>query len=151
MELKQGNTGALLIERTETNLFYPAVSHTPNISKGALKATLAYQIFGSDELSARSESIQQRMTDAYVGLSPQDAKARGLEQGHLVRLDGNDDIAIVCIRSRIEPGTAAVYCGDNQLNAHSLGAGITIRKAEGLLDNRTIKGLIISDLYEGNY
>jgi NADH-quinone oxidoreductase subunit G len=150
-ELKQGNTGALLIERTETNLFYPAVSHTPNISKGALKATLAYQIFGSDELSARSESIQQRMTEAYVGLSPQDAKARGLEQGDLVRLDGNDDIAIVCIRSRIEPGTAAVYCGDNQLNAHSLGAGITIRKAEGLLDNRTIKGLIISDLYEGNY
>ena len=149
-ELKQGNTGALLIERTETSLFYPAISHTPDISKEALKAILAYQIFGSDELSARSESIQQRMTDAYVGLSPQDAKARELEQGDLVRIDRNDDIVIVCIRSRIEPGTAVVYCGDNQLNAHSLGAGIMIHKVEGLLDKRTIKGLIVSDLYEGD-
>ena len=150
-ELKQGHIGALLIERTETNLFYPAVSDAPDVSEGDLRAALAYQIFGSDELSAKSDSIKQRMTDAYVSISPQDAKTRGIEQGDLVRLNGNGDIAVVCIRSRIAPGTVAVYCGDNQVNAHSLGAGITIHKSEGLLDNRTIKGLIVSDLYEEDY
>jgi NADH-quinone oxidoreductase subunit G len=111
----------------------------------------AYQIFGSDELSARSHAIQQRMTDAYVGVSPEDADSLGLKQGDSVSLDGNGSLATLCIRSRIKTGTAAIYCGDNQINPHSLGATLSLSKSEMISDDRGITGLIVSDLYEEGY
>ena len=71
-ELKQGHTGSLLIERTESvSSFYTPEAAAQESAKGVLQVAPAYQIFGSDELSARSHAIQQRMTDAYVGISPE--------------------------------------------------------------------------------
>ncbi|MDA1370122.1 MAG: NADH-quinone oxidoreductase subunit NuoG [Proteobacteria bacterium] len=151
-ELKQGHTGSLLIERTDPNASYFAVDKPAKKGKkGALQVAMAYQIFGSDELSARSHSIQKRMTDAYIGISPEDAEALGLVQGDSVSLNGNGDLATACIRSRIKPGTAAVYCGDNQINAHSIGESLLISKSAARSDDRGISGLIVSDLYEEGY
>jgi NADH-quinone oxidoreductase subunit G len=149
-ELKQAHVGELLIERNETGS-YLTVTETSGDVGGNLQVAIAYQIFGSDELSAKSNTIQQRMTDAYVALSPADAETLSLKQGDSVSLDGNGNIAIACIRSKIKQGTAAVYCGDNEVDRHALGASIALVKVADAETNRGIQGLIVSDLYEEGY
>ena len=148
-ELKQGHTGEFLIERNESGDYLDIV--TPNVSSNGLQVAIAYQIFGSDELSAKASTIQQRMTDAYVAISPSDAQSLGLNQGDEVSIDGNRHVAVACIRSKIKDGTAAVYCGDNDIDRHALGTTIALSKMAGENLYRGIKGLIVSDLYEESY
>ena len=160
-ELKQGHTGSLLLERTAApGSYFPAAcfpaaclpgDNGGRAGNGELQVVPAYQIFGSDELSARSSAIQQRMTGAYVAIAPDDARQLGLKQGDSVSLNGNGDLATTCIRTGIRSGTAAVYCGDNQINPHSLGETLTLAKSGTGSDDRGITGLIVSDLYEGDY
>jgi NADH-quinone oxidoreductase subunit G len=111
----------------------------------------AYQIFGSDELSARSAPIQQRMTDAYVSIAPEEASKLSLQQGDRVSLNGDAGVATVCIRARMKAGTAALYCGDNEINAFALGSSVTLSKTGDSNGMRGIQGLIVSDLYEEDY
>jgi NADH-quinone oxidoreductase subunit G len=152
-ELKQGHTGAMLIARSETagSYFPPPTVESTN----KLQLALAYQIFGSDELSAQSAIIQERMTDAYVSIAPVDAEARDIKQGDMVELGDFSAKAIACIRSRIKPGTIAVYCGDNQIDSHALAANIEILKFEdsntGDGKGKGLSGLIVSDLLEEEY
>ena len=148
-ELKQGHTGEFLIERNESGDYLDIA--TPNVSSNGLQLAIAYQIFGSDELSAKASTIQQRMTDAYVAISPSDAQSLGLNQGDEVSIDGNRHVAVACIRSKIKDGTAAVYCGDNDIDRHALGTTIALSKMVGENLYRGIKGLIVSDLYEESY
>jgi len=145
-ELKQGHIGELLIERNESGDYLDVT--TPKGSDSGLQLSIAYQIFGSDELSAKSSRIQQRMTDAYVAISPSDAQTLGLNQGDEVSLDSNQHVAVACIRSNIKEGTAALYCGDNDIDRHALGATIALTKITDANLSRGIKGLIVSDLYE---
>ena len=53
--------------------------------------------------------------------------------------------------SKIKDGTAAVYCGDNDIDRHALGTTIALSKMAGENLYRGIKGLIVSDLYEESY
>ena len=147
-ELKQGHTGELLIGRSAAQGSYFPLQENSSTGDG-LQVALAYQIFGSDELSARALPIQQRMTDAYVGIAPADAAARDLQQGDMVSL--GDGLAVACIRSRMKPGTVAIYCGDNQINPHSLGDSVEISKADQPASERGIKDLIVSDLLQEDY
>ena len=149
-DLKQGHVGELLIERNEIGS-YLSLDQQPNNSNGGLQVAVAYQIFGSDELSAKSKTIQHRMTDAYVALSPKDAESLDLNQGDNVSLDGNGNIAIACIRSKMKQGTVAVYCGDNDIDRHALGATIVLSKVAEAKMKHGIQGLIVSDLYEEGY
>ena len=149
-DLKQGHVGELLIERNEIGS-YLSLDQQPNNSNGGLQVAFAYQIFGSDELSAKSKTIQHRMTDAYVALSPKDAESLDLNQGDNVSLDGNGNIAIACIRSKMKQGTVAVYCGDNDIDRHSLGTTIALSKVTEAKMKRGIQGLIVSDLCEEGY
>ena len=149
-DLKQGHVGELLIERNEIGS-YLSLDQQPNNSNGGLQVAFAYQIFGSDELSAKSKTIQHRMTDAYVALSPKDAESLDLNQGDNVSLDGNGNIAIACIRSKMKQGTVAVYCGDNDIDRHALGATIVLSKVAEAKMKYGIQGLIVSDLYEEGY
>lgn len=149
-ELKQGHTGELLVERTDSG-DYLQVDAAPAKTDGKLQVAMAYQLFGSEELSAKASNIQERMTDAYVAISPADAQALGLNQGDAVSLDGNGNVAVACIRSKIKAGTAAVYCGDNEIDRYSLGDSISLSKAASAQLDRGIKGLIVSDLFEEGY
>ena len=149
-DLKQSHVGELLIERNETGS-YLSLDQQPNNLNENLQVAVAYQIFGSDELSAKSNTIQERMTDAYVALSPKDAKSLDLNQGDSVSLDGNGNIAIACIRSKMKQGTVAVYCGDNDIDRHSLGTTIALSKVTEAKMKRGIQGLIVSDLCEEGY
>ncbi|GAB5498155.1 MAG: NADH-quinone oxidoreductase subunit NuoG [Pseudohongiellaceae bacterium] len=146
--LKQEHCGELLLTDKQS----PAAFFPPEIDPvedDGLEVNLAYQIFGSEELSARSPAIRQRMTDAYIGLSPQDAQSLGVNQGQALSLNGNGMIAAACIRDQIKPGTVAVYCGD-ELNPHDLGSSLSLSKSEAELQ-RGIAGLIVSDLHEEGY
>lgn len=147
-KLRQDHCGELLLEKKQETGNFLSVAIQP-LSGDGLELVPAYQIFGSDELSARAPAIQQRMTDAYVSVSPDDADKLGLQQGQSVSLSGTDKLAIVCIREKIQPGTVAVYCGE-QINPHDLAAKVTLTAAAATPD-RGVRGLIVSDLLEESY
>ena len=148
-ELKQGHTGTLLIIKNSNDgsLFAPALSDAGSAEQ--LTLSWAFQIFGSDELSARSTAIQARMTDAYVGLSPADAERLGIKQGQSVSIDGAAT-AIACVREQVAAGNCIVYCGE-QLNPNDFGSAVAIAKSDSSAGERGITGLIVSDLLEESY
>lgn len=148
-ELKQGHTGSLLVERNESGDYLTPESSQDD-SGGKYALTRALQIFGSDELSARSSTIQQRVTSAYISLSPADAESLGVSQGDSVSLDGNGTTAVACIRSRIKPGVVALYA-DDSIDAYALPAAITLQKSAEQSTDRSIDGLIVSDKHEEAY
>ena len=148
-DLKQGNTGKVLLNRDKSGSYLEIKVDTSS-SKDGLELALAHQIFGSGELSAKSVAIQKRMVDPYIGLSKEDADSLGLKQGDSVSLDGNGNIAAVVIRNKIKTGTAALYCGENEIDYHSLGSSVVLTKAENTF-KRGIENLIVSDLYEEGY
>ena len=84
-ELKQGHLGCLLIERKDSRrqLFRGGcIGLGEGRLANQLRLVFSYQIFGSDELSARSKPIQARMTDAYIGpVFRQDAKGERFASG----------------------------------------------------------------------
>jgi len=144
-KLRQDHCGELLFkDKPGTGDFYPA--EALNSTGEGLEVLLAFQIFGSDELSAKSNAIRERMTDAYVGVAPGDAEDLGLSQGQTVKIDGCDSVFTVAIREKSRPGTVLVYCGDD-INPHDLPARVTPRPSTAASD-RGIRGLIVSDLQE---
>jgi len=152
-ELKQGHGGSLIITRKATGgAYYKPAPSVATQGEEELQVARAYQIFGSEELSAKSASLQQRMTDPYISISPEDARKRGLGQGDLVDIEGTESSAVLCIRAGIKSGTAVVYGGDNQIDAYALGQCISLSRNTQQVSpqafSRGIKGLIVSDLLE---
>ena len=106
------------------------------------------QIFGSDELSARSHPIQQRMSSSFVAISKLDAEALSLAEGDLVEVGKPGNIARVSVRNVVRQGTAAVYAGDAEFDAHAVGEFVSLARAQGTADSKGLGGLIISDNQE---
>ena len=73
-----------------------------------------------------------------------------MKQGDSVSIDGNGNVAAVVIRKKMKAGTAALYCGENEIDYHSLGSSVVLTKAETTF-KRGIGNLIVSDLYEEGY
>jgi len=117
---------------------------------GGLEVALVHQIFGSGELSAKSKALQKRMVDPYIGLSKADAESLGLSQGDSVSIDGNGNIAAVVVRTKMKVGTAALYCGENDIDHHALGETVHLQKVASS-HHRGLGNLIVSDLYEEGY
>jgi len=150
-ELKQSHVGThLLSKHSASGYFFPLDLLARPASNDGLQLAIAVQIFGSDELSARSPAIRERMTGPYLSLSPADAKARGLQQCDQVSIGDTTGTATVCIRNKMQDGTAALYCGDNEIDQHSLPAQIEVQKLETEA-GKGIDGLIVSELYEEGY
>ncbi len=147
--LRQGHGGTLLLEkRTESGGFYPP----PVNGDGAgLELLPAHQIFGSEELSSRSEAIRKRMTGAFVAVAPADAVKHGLKQGQGVRLSVAGDAggvsvtALTCIRTQTSPGAVALHVSDCGIDFHGLGARVELTPAE-TPHGRGLGELIVSDL-----
>lgn len=150
-ELKQGSTGArLLPKQAASGQYFPLDLLARPASNEGLHLAIAWQIYGSDELSARSPAIKERMTSPYISLSPADAKSRGLTQGDEVALAGTGYTATVCIRSKMRDGTAALYCGANEIDQFNLPGQVELSKTSGNSE-RGICGLIVSDMFEEGY
>lgn len=148
-ELKQGDTGTLLLQRNTSGSYLELTDQSSG--SGDYSLIHAFQIFGSDELSAKASPIQQRLTDPYVSLAPADAEKLGVKQGDSVSINGNGKLAAVCVRSHIKPGTAALYVGDSHINQQDLGSALTLQKSSDSVGDRGVSGLIVSDLYEEGY
>jgi NADH-quinone oxidoreductase subunit G len=147
--LKQGHVGCLLIERKDSNGSYFAVpKDSIEPSAKQLRLVFSYQIFGSDELSARSKPIQARMTDAYIGLSPTDAQQRGLRQGDVATISPLGSPVVVCIRTGIKVGTALLYCGDGDISPAEFSGLIEVEKSAAQSTVLGIGNLIVSDFHE---
>ncbi len=146
-DLKHGHTGSLLIERSESGSYLVPEASSDNVTDGQFSLTRSLQIFGSDALSSRSSTIQQRLTSSYISLSPADAESLGISQGDAVSLNGNGAIATACIRSRIKPGVVSLYA-DKSIDVYALPASISLQKAAQQNSDRSIDGLIISDKFE---
>ena len=143
--LRQGHGGTLLLEKkSEGGEFKPVPA---NGDGGGLELLPAFQIFGSEELSSRSEAIRARMTDAYLAVSPADAERHGLQQGRGVRLSGGgiEAIALTCIRTQMSPGAAALHVGDAEIDYHGLGSQVELAPADAP-EGRGLGELIVSDL-----
>ncbi|MEC8357834.1 MAG: NADH-quinone oxidoreductase subunit NuoG [Pseudomonadota bacterium] len=149
-ELKQGHTGTLLLtEKTESGVPFQANRGEGVSNSDRLTLSLAFQIFGSEELSARSPAIQKRMTDAYVALAPADAARLEISHGDTVALNGGP-VAAACIREKISEGSCVVHCGA-QINAHDLAGAVSLTKTSESLPGKGLSGLIVSDLCEESY
>ena len=148
-ELKQGHVGCLLIERKDSSgSYFEAAPDSAGPSANQLRLVFSYQIFGSDELSARAKPIQARMTDAYIGLSPADAKARDLRQGDVATISPLGSPVVVCIRTGIKAGTALLYCGDGNISPADFSGVIEVEKSAAQSTIRGIGNLIVSDFQE---
>jgi len=147
-ELKQGHVGSLLFEKTASGSYFDVPAEAAQPSGKQLQLALSYQIFGSDELSARSEPIRERMTDAYVGICPEDAQSRGLTQGDVATITPTGAPVVVCIRTGVKPGTALLYCGDANISPAEFTGLIEIEKSAAQATSRGIASLIVSDFQE---
>ena len=149
--LRQGHAGALLLERGAGGAAY----HPVPAESGAAGMELApaRQIFGSEELSARSEAIRKRMSDAFVAISPGVAAEHGLSHGApvSVRGEGASVTVLACVRNSLPAGFAALHASDRDIDFHGLGARVSLapaaadEPAAGAL-NRGLGELIVSDL-----
>ena len=148
-DLKQGNTGQLMIDRDKSDTYLEVNFNRSNSEEG-LEVALAHQIFGSGELSAKSKALQKRMVDPYIGLSKADAESLGLSQGDSVSIDGNGNVASVVVRAKMKAGTAALYCGENEIDHHALGEIVHLQKVASS-SQRGLGNLIVSDFYEEGY
>jgi hypothetical protein len=88
------------------------------------------------------------MTDAYIGLSPVDAKKRGWNQGDVATISPLGSPAVICIRTGIKAGTALLYCGDGDISPADFSGLIEVEKSTTQITSRGIGNLIVSDFHE---
>jgi NADH-quinone oxidoreductase subunit G len=132
--LNQASHGELLlVSGTSNKAWYPASVKQAGGQGYALFPL--YHLFGSEELTARSEAIQAKATGAYIALNPADAKQLGLGTTDGVQVQHNGAVPVL-LRDSIKPGTVGVSVGLNGLNfadvvakAGGVGAALSLNKA----------------------
>jgi NADH-quinone oxidoreductase subunit G len=149
-ELKQGHVGSQVFEKSSAQESYFEITNPAQVLSSDLTISFAQQIFGSDELSAKTATIVERMTPSYIGLSLEDADSRDLKQGNTVRLGESSATAIVTIRSKQKPGTAALYCAPGEINPFDVAEIRTISKSDTKQAVGNLDGLQLSDHWEGD-
>lgn len=75
--LKAGDPGVRLIEAAASAQYFTAVP----ASVSGLQSAPLYHLFGSDEMSSRSEIFASRVPSSYVAVSNSDAQSLGLADG----------------------------------------------------------------------
>lgn len=145
--LRQEHPGVMLLPKANAG-GYAAVDGAPAGGHGTgLVVIPAYQLFGSEELTTRTDVIAQRATPSYVALAPEDARELDLQTNDLVEVSGTAGRAsyAVCVRSRIRKGTVLVFTRAGSYPVGQSGEVVSLTKTagtgQGLLDN-----LIVSDL-----
>ncbi|MES2605532.1 MAG: hypothetical protein V4603_11385, partial [Pseudomonadota bacterium] len=127
-ELTQGGNGELLLDAfTGTKTFYPATTAKAAINGFAMFPI--YHLFGSEELTARSEAIQAKATAAYVALNPVDIAKLGLGASDGVQVQHNGSVPYLA-RASVAPGTVGITVGLSGLNFQNMTtAGVALNKA----------------------
>jgi NADH-quinone oxidoreductase subunit G len=113
--LHDGNPGKRIFEPSENNKSdYFRTIPLPFIAKtNTWLALPLYHIFGSDELSAQSPAVTERVPLPYVALNANDAHAKGLEEDMLLEilLQGEQHRFPIKIKKGIPTGTIGIPKG----------------------------------------
>jgi len=126
--LKQASHGARMISTpTAAKAWYPADITT--VSGQGFSVVPLYHLFGSEELTARSEAIAAKATGAYVALNPLDAAKLGLASTDGVQVQHNGAVPVL-LRNSIAPGSVGISVGLNGLNFQNMTATVALDKAE---------------------
>ncbi|WP_140919332.1 NADH-quinone oxidoreductase subunit NuoG [Limnobaculum xujianqingii] len=114
-KLRSGDPGVRLIEKAESGelAYFDAVVNVPTGGENSWLVAPYYHLFGSDEMSQRSDVIQQRMPEAYVMLNPQDAAKLSVNTGSVVAFscEGSDLKLPVRISDTLEAGFIGLPLG----------------------------------------
>jgi len=125
--LKQAGHGQVLISSTATDKQYsPFTGDTSET--GDYEVFPLYHLFGSEELTGRTATIQEKGTTAYVALNPADADKLGLQESDGVTLKGIGSVPYL-VRSQIRSGTVGVAVGLEGLNFADLDSSVSLEKA----------------------
>ncbi len=137
-ELKQEQKGVHLLTRSVQSAVVEPDSHvvsgaTDPATKGELGVHFVQQIFGSDELSAHSPAIRERLCDAYVALSPPQAASLGATTGDRLVISGTTTELSLVVRTQTPDTVAMIYPGTSaageSINALDLPHRITLTRA----------------------
>ncbi len=128
--LKQSSQGERLLVNSSTEKSWntPA-KNTSSVSGQGYQVFPLYHIFGSEELSSYTPSIQEKATSAYIALNPADAEKLGLQGSDGVQVEHNGAVPFI-LRSSVQAGTVGVSVGLKGLNFQDIGASIVLDKAE---------------------
>jgi NADH-quinone oxidoreductase subunit G len=130
--LKKANHGEHLLHAAATAKAWYASdvkpAGDPGVSGEGYRVVPLYHLFGSDELTARSEAIQAKATGAYVALNPADAGRLGLGATDGVRVQHNGSVPVL-LRNSIAPGSVGISVGLNGLNFQNMTASVSLEKA----------------------
>ena len=113
--LRGGNPGKRLIETDgqHSMAYFTDIPGAFSPADGQLSIWPAYHIFGSDELSAYSEPIQERIPAAYIALSRADAARLQVQHGMRVQVQGTQQSITlpVQVRDDVPEGMALIPAG----------------------------------------
>ena len=115
--LRAGDPGRRLLEPGSESLGWFDTIPAPFAAQAALQVVSYDQLFGGDELSARSPVIQARMGDPELVLNPADAARLALHAGHLVAFSwgGHHWRLTLRISERLAPGLLGLPLGAHGL------------------------------------
>ena len=90
--LKGGDPGIRLLYPSNIAKYFTAIPDIYKPIDGQLWAVAVHHIFGSEELSAKSKSVAERIPDAYVLLNTEEASSKQLREGDSLsfQIDGQD-------------------------------------------------------------
>ena len=114
-DLHGGNPGKRLFEsdpNSKTDYFNIVLSsYSPK--EGEWLVLPLYHIFGSDELSAQSPAVAERVPHPYIALNDSDADKAGITEGAIIEvlLSGNKKWLPVKLKMGLSQGTAGLPKG----------------------------------------
>ncbi len=126
-ELSQAGHGELLFDGSAGAKAWYAATVTKATLQGFAMFPL-YHLFGSEELTAKSDAIQARATAAYVALNPADAARLGLGASDGVQVQNNGAVPYL-LRNSVQPGTVGISVGLSGLNFQDMTTGVALNKA----------------------
>ena len=128
----QKHTGAELSQAGHGELWFDGSAwYAATVTKATLQGFAMfplYHLFGSEELTAKSDAIQARATAAYVALNPADAARLGLGASDGVQVQNNGAVPYL-LRNSVQPGTVGISVGLSGLNFQDMTTGVALNKA----------------------
>jgi NADH-quinone oxidoreductase subunit G len=113
--LRGGDPGVRLMEAGghEGMPFFSDVPGPFAQKDGAWLVVPRYQIFGSEELSALSPAVAERIAKPFLVLNPDDASGLGMKEGSIAELflAGRSSLFPIALRASIPRGVAGIVVG----------------------------------------
>jgi NADH-quinone oxidoreductase subunit G len=114
-ELHGGNPGKRLFEPDPNSkaAYFNSTPSTCSPKEGQYMVLPLYHIFGSDELSAQSPAVAERVPQPYIALNDSDAGKAGIVEGAIIEilLSGNKKWLPVKLKMGLPQGTAGLPKG----------------------------------------